>query len=384
MGWGDLLQREIWGNSVQAWAISLTLVLIVTIGLRSAARIALKRVAALAAKTQTGLDDLAVELLSKTQTLAIFLVAIWAAARPLTIEPGAEAVLSGVLVVGVLLQAGFWGMGVINYASLRWRRQQLQHDPSLATAMGALGFVLKLALWSVLAITALANLGVDITAFVASLGIGGIAIALALQNVLGDLFASLSIVLDKPFVIGDFVIVDDLVGTVEHVGLKTTRIRSISGEQLVVSNADLLSSRIRNYKRMSERRIAFTFGVTYDTPPAALRGIPGLVARVVRDQEHTRFDRCHLKALAAHSLDFETVYYLTVPDYEAYMDVQQAVNLALIEAFADDGIEFAFPTQTLYVVGADGAGNGAADMAADGAEWAEGAERGSGVQDTAE
>jgi small-conductance mechanosensitive channel len=275
---------------------------------------------------------------------------VWAAARPLELSDGAESFLRAVLVIGILLQAGFWGMGLTNYVVQRWRRQQIMHDPGMATAVGALGFIAKLGLWAVLSITALANMGVDITAFVASLGIGGIAVALALQNVLGDLFASLSIVLDKPFVIGDFVVVDDLQGTVEHVGLKTTRIRSLSGEQIVFSNSDLLSSRVRNFKRMQERRIVFPVGVTYDTPASKLRAIPGIIEEAVGAQERARFDRSHFKAFGDFSLDFETVYYVTVPDYAAYMDVQQEVNLALVDAFSQDGIEFAFPTQTLHLV----------------------------------
>ncbi len=350
MNWDVLLNRQWLGNTLQAWALSVAMVLLVTVGLRQAFRWALKRIQRFAEGTANDIDDLAVELLAKTKTLAILLVAAWAASRPLTLPTRADEVLRGVLVVGLLLQIGFWGMGAINYVTLRWRKRQLEHDPSLATAVGAMGFIGKLALWSILTLTALANLGVDITAFVASLGIGGVAVALALQNVLGDLFASLSIVLDKPFVLGDFIVVGDMQGTVEHVGLKTTRIRSLSGEQLVFSNSDLLSSRIRNYKRMAERRIVFGFGVTYDTPPAQLRGIPDLVRAAIEAQDRTRFDRCHLKGFADSSLSYETVYYMTVPDYAAYMDVQQAVNLELLERFTDEGIEFAFPTQTLHVI----------------------------------
>jgi small-conductance mechanosensitive channel len=189
----------------------------------------------------------------------------------------------------------------------------------------------------------------DISAFVASLGIGGIAVALALQNVLGDLFASLSILLDKPFVIGDFIVVGDMAGTVESVGLKTTRIRSLSGEQLIFSNSDLLGSRVRNFKRMEERRVAFEIGVVYGTSSEALREIPELVRKAVESQENARFDRSHFKGFGESSLDYESVYYMNVPDYAAYMDTQQAINLALYEEFEERGIEFAFPTRTIFV-----------------------------------
>jgi small-conductance mechanosensitive channel len=171
------------------------------------------------------------------------------------------------------------------------------------------------------------------------------------QNILGDLFASLSIVIDKPFVAGDFIIIDDFMGSVEHVGLKTTRIRSLGGEQIVFSNSDLLKSRLRNYKRMRERRIVFKFGLTYDTPPERLEQVPGIVRRIIEGQKQVRFERAHFAAFGESSLDFEVVFWMTTPDYNAYMDVQQAINLALMRELAGIGAEFAFPTRTLLVEG---------------------------------
>ncbi len=193
------------------------------------------------------------------------------------------------------------------------------------------------------------NLGVNITALVAGLGVGGIAVALAMQTILGDLFASLSIVLDKPFVVGDFLIIGDLLGSVEYVGLKTTRLRSLSGEQLVFSNSDLLGSRIRNYGRMYERRVQFNIGVTYQTPRDRLVKIPQIIREAVEQQSDTRFDRSHFKEYGDFSLVFESVYYVMGPDYNKYMDIQQAINLHIHERFEQQGIEFAYPTQTLFV-----------------------------------
>jgi small-conductance mechanosensitive channel len=187
---------------------------------------------------------------------------------------------------------------------------------------------------------------------VAGLGIGGIAVALALQNVLGDLFASLSIILDKPFVLGDFIIVGDLLGVVEKIGLKTTRVRSLSGEQLIFANSDLLSSRIRNFKRMQERRIAFGFGVLYQTKPEQLEAIPGMVKGIIEGQENARFDRAHFKGFGESAYDFEVVYFLNTPDYVAYMDCQQAINLGICRGLAERGVEFAYPTRTIYLHGA--------------------------------
>ena len=197
---------------------------------------------------------------------------------------------------------------------------------------------------------ALDNMGVDISTLVTGLGVGGVAVALAVQNVLGDLFASLSIVLDKPFVIGDFLAVGDLVGNVEQIGLKTTRVRSLSGEQLIFSNADLLQSRIKNYGRMMQRRILFTIGVTYQTPREKLENIPTILREAIESQKNVRFDRSHFARYGDFSINFESVYFVTVPTYNTYMDTQQAINLRIHERFEQEGIEFAYPTQTLFLV----------------------------------
>jgi len=193
------------------------------------------------------------------------------------------------------------------------------------------------------------NFGVNITGLVAGLGIGGIAVALAVQNILGDLLASLSIVLDKPFVIGDFIVVDSLSGTIEHIGLKTTRIRSLNGEQLIFSNNDLLKSRIRNFKRMSERRVVFHLGVVYQTSLEQLKIIKKIVAEIIEKRQKVRFDRVHFKEYSSSSLIYEVVYYVSSPDFNVYMDIQETINLEILQRFQEEKIEFAYPTQTLYV-----------------------------------
>lgn len=341
-------EQEFLGNPLSAWATSIGMVLLTMIAVRLALGVVVGRIRKLAAHTTTDLDDLAVELLDKTRTLFILLIAVWLGARPLELPELADQVVHGVLIVGLFLQAGFWANGGIRYAVKHYRADRAD-DPGFSMAVGAVGVIAQLLLWSVLLLTALGSLGIDVTALVASLGIGGLAVALALQTVLGDLLGSLSIVFDKPFVIGDFVTVGDMSGTVEHVGLKTTRIRSLSGEQLVFSNSDLLSSRIRNYGRMQERRVVFQVGVTYGTSSEDLNAIPGIVREVIEREDNTRFDRCHFKQFGASSLDFETVYFMSVPDYAAYMDTQQAINLGIYERFEARGLEFAFPTQTLHV-----------------------------------
>jgi small-conductance mechanosensitive channel len=206
-----------------------------------------------------------------------------------------------------------------------------------------LAWIFKAVVWSVLLLTVLANVGVNITAFVASLGIGGVAVALALQNILSDLFASLSIGLDKPFVIGDFIIFGEVMGTVERVGLKTTHIRSLNGEQVICSNTELLKNTIRNYKRMSQRRVAFTFGVSYATEPDQLEKIPTMIKDYLEKVENARFDRAHFKAFGNTTLEFEVVYILNTDNFNLYMDIQQALNLAIMRELKAMGVEFALP-----------------------------------------
>lgn len=229
------------------------------------------------------------------------------------------------------------------------KREDGEADPSRVTAFRAFGLVGRIVLWSILLILTLDNFGVDITALVAGLGIGGIAIALAVQNVLKDILAYVSILVDQPFVIGDFLTVDEMAGTVEHIGIKSTRIRSLSGEQLIFSNEDLLSSRIRNYKRMFGRRVVFGMGVIYGTPVEKLEAIPDMMREAIEAQPDVRFDRAHFKVFDDSALTFEGVNYVLLPDYTEYMNRQQAINLALYRRFTDEGIEFAFPTQTLHV-----------------------------------
>ncbi len=251
---------------------------------------------------------------------------------------------------GVLLQFGLWATGAVEAWAVPARARYLSRNPAAVTTMEIGRIALHGFIWAALLLMFLDHAGFDVTALVAGLGIGGIAVALAVQNLLGDLLASVSIAMDKPFVVGDFLIVGTEKGTVENIGIKTTRLRSLSGEQIVVSNADLLASRIQNYGRMYERRTGVTIGVTYDTPRAKLELIPGMIKAAIEARgAQARFDRAHFARYGDFSLDFEYVYYVTSPDYAIYMDVQQAINLDIHKAFEDSGISFAFPTQTLYV-----------------------------------
>jgi len=336
-------------NDLLAWAIALAIAAAVCLSLALAKRLVVRRLRAFAAGTATYLDDLAAEVLAATHPLFMLAMGLFAGSHWLALSGKSEVLLARLAIAALLLQVARWGDVGVHGWLRHYRTRRSAQDAASTTSTAALGFVARTAIWAILILMILDNFGVNITTLVASLGIGGIAVALALQNVLGDLFSSLSIVLDKPFVVGDFIAVDDISGTVEYVGLKTTRIRGLGGEQVVFSNSDLLGSRIRNYKRMQTRRIVFGIGVTYEIDKRRLKAIPGILREAVEAQPQAKFDRAHFKSYGASSIDFEIVYIVQTSDYAVYMDIQQAINMALFERFADEGIDFAYPTQTLYL-----------------------------------
>jgi len=253
------------------------------------------------------------------------------------------------LVVAIAVQGGIFASVAVRLIVEREAHARRPDDQETLSSIGVIKFMAQLTVWAIVLLLALANLGINVTGLVASLGIGGIAVALAAQNILGDLFASLSIVLDQPFKVGDFIIVDDFLGNVRSIGMKTTRVKSLGGEEIVFSNSQLLQSRIRNYKKMEERRVLFRFGVLYSTPPELVERIVQTCREAVAAQDGVRFDRAHFAGFGPSSLDFEVVYFVLSGDYNEYMDRQQGINLHLLKAAQSEGFEFAFPTQTLHV-----------------------------------
>lgn len=336
-------------NSALSWMIAFGTGAVLFSLLLLLRRFIVSRALAISATTSVTWDDLIADLLRRTSGAFLFVVALTTCARVLTLSDRASASLGTVAIVAFLVQSGIWLTAAARSVLERYRANTLANDRSAATMIGALSFVVQLVIWSAVVLLVLDNMGFDITALVASLGVGGVAIALATQNILGDLFSSLAIVLDKPFVLGDFIIVDELLGSVESIGLKTTRLRALSGEQLIFSNADLIGSRVRNFGRMYERRVLFSIGVTYQTPRAELAQIPEMLRSAITSQDVVRFDRSHFATFGDFSITFESVYYVLSPDYTRYMDIQQAINLSIHEQFETSGIEFAYPTQTLLL-----------------------------------
>lgn len=346
------------GNTLQTWLIGLGVIFATFLILILIQRIMLRRLSVLAKRTETQLDDLLLDVLSTTKYYFLFFVSIYIGSNFFVLQQSIFRAWNKIFFAVVIIQIAFWlGRGINFVISVNVKKRMVD-DAASTTTISVLGFISKLLLWSIVVLLVLDNLGINITSLIAGLGIGGIAVALAVQNILGDLFASLSIVIDKPFVIGDFIVVDQLKGTVEHIGLKTTRLRSLGGEQLIFSNNDLLKSRIQNYKRMVERRIVFGFGVTYRTLPEKLTLINDIVRKIILKQETVRFERVHFKEYGESSLNFEVVYFVINQDYNLYMDIQQAINQEIFCRFQQEGIEFAYPTRTLFVQPGDSQLNG--------------------------
>lgn len=344
----NIYQTDFAGNPLDEWVYAIGTAIVLYLILKLLFGVLNRRLASLSKKTSTVADDLLSAGLESTKNFVLLVVAIWGGAQILDLGE-LDTAFDFALLIVVVLQVAMWANRMVSAYIIFYTDSRREENPGAVSVVQGVSFLVRLLIWSIAVLLIIDNLGYDVTALVAGLGIGGIAVALALQNVLGDLFASLSIVLDKPFVIGDFIIVGDLMGVVERIGLKTTRLRSLSGEQLIFSNSDLLSSRVRNFKRMQERRVPFGFGVIYQTTPDQLESIPPLVQSIIEGVEGLRFDRAHFKGFGESSYDFEVVYYINTPDYNAYMDAQQKINLALCRGFAERDIEFAYPTRTLYL-----------------------------------
>jgi small-conductance mechanosensitive channel len=287
-------------------------------------------------------------LIGNTTQILFIGVALYAAKESLTLPERIQHIASNVVLILVLVQVGLWAGRCLRFY-LELKELERGADQVFAGSLDIINFIARVLIWSLLTLVALDNVGVNITALLAGLGVGGVAVALALQNVLGDLFASLSIALDKPFVLGDNLTLDTFTGKVEHIGIKTTRLRSDSGEQIILSNADILKSRVRNFGRAQELRALATIRVAYDTPADKLQAIPKIVEGIVRAQPNSRFERCHLKTLGDSALLFELSYFVQQPSANPLLDLQQAVNLRIIDEFRRSGIEFAYATPLVMV-----------------------------------
>lgn len=329
----------IYGNSLTSWLTALAVVAAVALLLGALKSLVLARLTRLAERTPTSVDNVAVRLLRGTRLVFLVLVSIAVVFLLLDVTDPLRRFLRWIAIVAVLVQIASWGNAAIAYWFAHYSaRRGATADPGSVTTMNALSYVARFALWVVLLLVALDTFGINVTALVTGLGITGIAVALALQNILGDLFAALSIVLDKPFVVGDHIEVDAFAGTVEHIGLKSTRIRSVTGELIVASNGDLLKGRIRNFRNMRQRRGIVVTRVPPDLGDDAVARVPGLLGAALAARPGARLQGTHLRATTESALEFETVYFVTTPDANAATAAQEALMLETRRAFAAAGI----------------------------------------------
>ena len=346
----EVMDRQFLGGTVEEYLISAAVFLGVLVGLPICKVIILRHLKALSQRTANDFDDLLHDALQRIVGPFVYLfTALYTGTIFLTLPESVDRLLQALFVIILAIKTAQVLQEITTYGIRKWTEQTEREDPTNAAMLKNMTWLARFVIWAAILLFIFDNLGINVTAFVASLGIGGVAVALAAQSVLGDAFSSFAIFMDKPFQVGDFIIVGDLLGTVEHVGFKTTRIRSLGGEQLIFSNSDLTSSRIKNYKRMRERRVVFSVGIIYQTPVEKVKAISPMIKRVIEEHQNARFDRAHFKSFGDFALIYEVVFYVLRPDYNTYMDLQQSINFRLIEEFQKAGIEFAYPTQQLYV-----------------------------------
>jgi len=338
------------GNTVKNWLIATGIIAGCMIIARIFQSVVIKKLQKLSEKTSTDFDDFLISLIRRFAMPLVYILVVYFGLKYLAFPARVQQVMT----VAVTVATVFFIIRTINafirYFLYSYLGKETSEADKKRQVRGIL-FIVQFVVWIIGIVFLIDNLGYDITTIVAGLGIGGIAIALASQAILGDLFSYLVIFFDKPFEIGDFINVDDKHGVVEYIGIKTTRIKTLGGEQLVCSNTDLTNSRVHNFKKMQERRVLFNIGVVYSTPAVQLKRVPGMIKNIIEKMPNTRFDRAHFFSFGDFSLNFEIVYYVLSADYNEYMDKQQAINLAIYEKFEQEVIEFAFPTQTLYIAG---------------------------------
>lgn len=344
---GVLLDPELW---LRLFTVLVGTVVIYIV-LRTILRFITRRITRYVDGRNSRLMGVLGEILNNTSRVLLFIFSFLIALKMIELPESWRGAVSHGWFLALIFQFSLWVD-----SGIRLWLQRLLHDPlnvrnPVTTVI--IGILIRVMLWVVTFLAILSNMGIDITALVASLGVGGIAIALAIQTVLSDVFASLAIGFDKPFEHGDFIVFGNIAGTIEHIGLKTTRLRSLSGEQIICSNTILLQQTIHNYKRMQQRRIVFTFGISYETPAKKVSQIGELVKEIITSSQDTRFDRAHFFAFEDSKLTFEVVYFVLTSDYNKYMDIQQDINLKIMAALEERGIRFAFPVRHIEFVGGD-------------------------------
>ncbi|HEV8331832.1 MAG TPA: mechanosensitive ion channel family protein [Steroidobacteraceae bacterium] len=345
----ELFDWSFFNNPAWRWMVAGAIALGVLLVLLVLRRVASKQYTRLAATPQDEFLEIPLHVASRTTVWFLLIAAVFVGLESLELPDKAARVLITVFTVAGCWQIGLWATTAVLALLDRRQRKTLATDRAAAGSLSIIGFMARLTIWALVLLLTLDNLGIEIKPLLAGLGIGGIAVALAAQNILGDLFASLSITLDRPFVLGDSLQIDDFSGTVEYIGVKSTRLRSVNGELIIIPNSNLVASRVRNNTRATDRRVVFTISVSQDTPLAELQKIPELIRSLIEAYPDVRFDRSHFAKITAASFDFEAVYVVKTTEYNRHMDILQEINLRLVEAFQKQNVAFAYPMQRLYL-----------------------------------
>lgn len=340
--------KVFFSNTLGEYAIALLIFVGLYIVIWIVESFILSRLRNLTKRTKTNFDDSLIQAIETINHSFYLFIAFYVSVKTLTIHSAFEKTLAVILIFWIVYQFVEFLDEIMKYFI---NRKIKQEDKSTASALRLVRKITKGVLWVLGLLLVLSNLGVNITSLVAGLGIGGVAIALAVQNILSDLFSSFSIYFDKPFVVGDLIVVDDVTGTVEKIGIKTTRIRSLKGEEVVISNQRLTNAKIENYKKMDERRIVFSLGVKYSTPHETLEEIPQIIENCIKSVDQTRFDRSNLVEYEDSAIKFETVYYVESQDFNVYRNKHEQILLKIRKELKKKDISMPFPTRTVHVEG---------------------------------
>ncbi|MBC5773929.1 mechanosensitive ion channel family protein [Pontibacter sp. KCTC 32443] len=345
----EFLNRIYFNNTVENYLISLGIILIGSLIITVFRKSVLSRIKRWTENTHTKFDNFVVSSFARFGIPVLHFIVIYLGINYLKLTPSATRIVTIAATVAITFMIIRFVTSTLVLLIRSYFKRKYQ-DKSHLNEMGAISLIINIVVWGLGLGFLFDNMGYDLTAIIAGLGIGGIAVALAAQNILGDLFNYFVIFLDRPFEVGDSIAVGDKNGTIEHIGVKTTRLRSLTGEQLIISNSDLTGSRIHNYKRLEQRRVEFTLGVAYETSVDNLKAIPDLLKKIITEQKQVAFDRAHFSTYGDSSLDFVVVYNALTSDYNTHMDIKQTINLRIFQEFQQRGIEFAYPTRKLFVV----------------------------------